>query len=65
MSHDRELHGLQGSCPTNGVCYQLLPHCLRLGLQALLVLLSRREGLTPIGAVEGLGAFDLADEPHV
>ena len=40
-------------------------YCLRLGLQALLVVLSRREALTPIGAVEVLGAFDLAGGPHV
>jgi hypothetical protein len=40
-------------------------NCLRLGLQALLVFLSRREALTPIGAVVVLGAFDLAAGPHV
>ena len=32
-------------------------NCLRLDLQALLVFLSRREALTPIGAVEVLGYF--------
>ena len=38
---------------------------VRLGLQALVVFLSRREALTPTGAVEVLGAFDLAAGPHV
>ena len=33
--------------------------------QALLAFLSRREALTPIGAVEVLGDFDLAAGPHV
>ena len=42
----------------------LTNYCLRLGLQALLVYLSRREALTPIGAVEVLGAFDLAAGRH-
>ena len=40
-------------------------YCLHLGLQALLVFLSRREALSPIGAVEVLGAFHLAAGPHV
>ena len=40
-------------------------NCLRLGLQALLVFLSRREALTPIRTVVVLGAFDLAAGPHV
>ena len=40
-------------------------NCLRLGLQALLVFLSRREALTPIVAVVVLGAFDLAAGSHV
>ena len=34
-------------------------------LQALLAFSSRREALTPIGAVEVLGDFDLAAGPHV
>ena len=33
--------------------------------EALLVFLKRREALSPIGAVEVLGAFDLAAGPHV
>ena len=40
-------------------------YCLHPGLQALLAFLSRREALTPIGAVEVLGDFDLAAGPHV
>ena len=40
-------------------------YCLRLVLQALLAFLSRRESLIPIGAVEVLGAFDLAAGPDV
>ena len=40
-------------------------YCLHLGLQALLAFLSRREALTPIGAVEVLGDFDLTAGPHV
>ena len=41
-------------------------YCLHPGLQALLAFLSRREALTPIGAVERvLGDFDLAAGPHV
>ena len=41
-------------------------YCLHPSLQALvLAFLSRREALTPIGAVEVLGDFDLAAEPHV
>ena len=40
-------------------------YCLRLGLQALLVFLSGREALNPVGAVELLGAIDLAAVPHV
>ena len=39
-------------------------YCLHPGLQALLGL-SRREALTPIGAAEVLGDFDLAAGPHV
>ena len=34
-------------------------YCLHPGLQALLAFSSRREALTPIGAVEVLGDFDL------
>ena len=40
-------------------------YCLHPGLQALLAFLSGREALTPIGAVEVLGDFDLAAGPHV
>ena len=40
-------------------------YCLHLGLQALLASLSRREALTPIGAVDVLGDFDLTAGPHV
>jgi len=40
-------------------------YCLHPGLQALLAFLSRREALTPIGAVEVLGDFDLTAGPHV
>ena len=40
-------------------------YCLHPGLQALLAFLSRREALTPIGAVEVLGDFELAAGPHV
>ena len=40
-------------------------YCLHPGLQALLAFLSRREALTPIGAAEVLGDFDLAAGPHV
>ena len=40
-------------------------YCLHPGLQALLAFLSRREALTPLGAVEVLGDFDLAAGPHV
>ena len=40
-------------------------YCLHPGLQALLAFSSRREALTPIGAVEVLGDFDLAAGPHV
>ena len=39
-------------------------YCLHPGLQALLAFLTRREALTPIGAVEVLGDFDLAAGPH-
>ena len=45
-----------------GVCYQQL---LALGLTSPTCFLSRGEALTPIGAVEVLGAFDLAPGPHV
>ena len=44
---------------------KLMNYCLHPGLQALLAFLSRREALTPIGAVEVLGDFDLAAGPHV
>ena len=40
-------------------------YCLHPGLQALLAFSSKREALTPIGAVEVLGDFDLAAGPHV
>ena len=41
-------------------------YCLHPGLQALLAFLSRREALSPIGAVpEVLGELDLAAGPHV
>ena len=40
-------------------------YCLHPGLQALFAFLSRREALTPIGAAEVLGDFDLAAGPHV
>ena len=40
-------------------------YCLHLNLQALLVFLSRREALTPTGAVEVLGVFELGAGPHV
>ena len=40
-------------------------YCLHPGLQVLLAFLSRREALTPIGAVETLGDFDLAAGPLV
>ena len=43
----------------------VINYCLHLGLQALLAFLSRREALTPIGAVEVLGDFDLTAGPHV
>ena len=39
-------------------------YCLHPGLQALLAFLSRREALTPIGAAEVLGDFDLDAGPH-
>ena len=40
-------------------------YCLHMGLQDLLVFLSRGEALTPIGAVEVLDGFDPTAGPHV
>ena len=57
--------GNGAECMVGSTWQYLTNYCLHPGLQALLAFSSRREALTPIGAVEVLGDFDLAAGPHV